>query len=343
MKAHLVAFALEAAISAEMLLFTVFLLTSRRRTAAMYLLAGLSLALAGMISANLLSDAVDWPQLADLVLFLDLLAPPLFYLYVKHVHDPEDRLRGRDLVHALPAGIGMIAWNSGLFASMDAYVIGCWTIYLAFAIGHFARNYRSYAPVELQRFMVALVAALATVTTLRVVIAIQAAAGAPFRSGVAYMLVLTAVFGVTSLLIFLSLHYPHLLTSPATHVKYARSNLDPDELEILERRFTDLFQNEKPYLRREISVAELSAMLEVAPRQISQLVNARFGTNLPAYINQCRVRYAAELLLGAPDKPIKIVMFEAGFTSKNTFNREFLRNTGISPTDYRRSLTVSRI
>src|SRR5437764_7191125 len=92
MKAHLVAFALEAAISAEMLLFTGFLLTSRRRSAAMYLLAGLSLTWAGMIAGNLLMDAAGWPQLADLVLFLDLLAPPLFYLYVRHVHDPDARL-----------------------------------------------------------------------------------------------------------------------------------------------------------------------------------------------------------------------------------------------------------
>jgi len=29
-------------------------------------------------------------------------------------------------------------------------------------------------------------------------------------------------------------------------------------------------------------------------------------------------------------------MFEAGFISKSNFNREFLRVTGISPTEYRR-------
>jgi AraC-like DNA-binding protein len=341
MNAHLVAFALEAAISAELLLFTAFLLTSRRRTAALYLLAGLSLVLGAMISANLLIDAADWPRLADLVLFLDLVAPALFFLYVRQVNQPDAPLRARDLLHALPASIGMIAWNSGLFASMDVYVIGCWTIYLTLAIAHLIRNFRSYAPVELRRFMVMLVAAIAAITALRVVIAIQAVAGAPFRSGVAYVFVLIAVFAVTGLLIFLSLHYPQLLTSP--HIKYARSNLGPADLETLEMRFTDLFENERPYLRHELTIAELSTILEVPSRQISQLVNARFGLNLPAYINQCRIQYAAELLLRAPDKPIKIVMFEAGFTSKNTFNREFQRNMGVSPTDYRRSVTASRI
>ncbi|HXL98508.1 MAG TPA: hypothetical protein VN932_01155, partial [Rhizomicrobium sp.] len=51
----LIAFALESAIGAELALFAGFLLSSpRRRSPALYLLAGLALGLAAMMAANLL-------------------------------------------------------------------------------------------------------------------------------------------------------------------------------------------------------------------------------------------------------------------------------------------------
>jgi AraC-like DNA-binding protein len=42
-------------------------------------------------------------------------------------------------------------------------------------------------------------------------------------------------------------------------------------------------------------------------------------------------------LLAFTDEPVTQVMFEAGFQTKSNFNREFLRVTGMSPSDYRRS------
>jgi AraC-like DNA-binding protein len=73
----------------------------------------------------------------------------------------------------------------------------------------------------------------------------------------------------------------------------------------------------------------------VPARQVSQLVNARFKTNVSAFINQHRVQEAARLLCEEPDKPIKVVMFESGFKSKSIFNREFQRRMGKSPSEHR--------
>ncbi|HEY3638415.1 MAG TPA: helix-turn-helix domain-containing protein [Rhizomicrobium sp.] len=335
MKQRILTLLLEGAISAEMLLFAVFLLTSRRRSVALYLLAGLSLDLAGMIAANLLiaADGLSW--LADLVLFLDLLAPALFYLYLGQVHAEARALRPRDAMHALPAFAGLALWRSGILSSMDVFVIGCWSAYLCAAAIRFARHRDGYAPSTLRRFILGLMGALTAITLLRVVIAFDAGSGAPFLSGTAYLFVLIAVFLVTCQLLFTSLHYPNLLTSPASHIKYGRSALDAVETNNLEQRFDALFQEQKPYLNPELTLPELSAMLGVPARQISQFINSRFGTNVPAYMNQCRARHAAQLLVEQPDKPVKIVQFEAGFTSKNIFNREFQRNYGVSPTAWR--------
>ncbi len=337
MKRDFVAFALEGAISAEMLLFAAFLLTNRRRTAALYLLAALSCALAAMVAANLLMGAVGLPWLVDFVLFLDLLAPALFYLYVRQVRHPAKPLSILDLAHALPAMIGLTAWKIGALSSMDLYVIGCWTIYLAAAALYFGLAYADYAPAKLRQFIILVLVVLVAITILRVVMAAEAMTGIPFRSGLAYVAVLVAVFLVTCQLLFTSLHYPNLLTTPASHIKYARSSLDAAALGGLEQRFRQLFEEQKPYLNSDLTLAELSVMLDASERQLSQFVNARFGMNIPAYMNQCRVRHAAASLTATRDKPIKIVMFEAGFTSKNIFNLEFQRNMGVSPTIYRRT------
>ena len=113
-KQAFVAFALEGAISAELLLFTLFLLTNRRNCATLYLMAGLSLDLAAMVAANLLIAAMGLGWLSDPVLFLDLLAPPLFYLYVRTVHSSARPVRATALVHVLPVREGSVPGRAGV-------------------------------------------------------------------------------------------------------------------------------------------------------------------------------------------------------------------------------------
>jgi AraC-like DNA-binding protein len=335
MRRELVAFALESAIAAQLTLFVVFLLSSRRRAPAAYLLAGLSGALATMVAANLLIGAAGWRWLADPVLCLDLLAPPLLYLYVRQIRLHSGPMRMRDLGHLLPALVGVAAWKGGAFASMDAYVILCWGSYLSAATCLFARAYDEYAPATLRHFVFALIVALATVMALRILMALQATAGASFLDGTAYIAVLLTTFIATCQLLFTSLRYPGLLSIPGACVKYAHSKVNAADRETLAHEFTALIRDRKPYLNPTMTLAELAATLGVPARQISRHVNERFGVNVSAYLNQCRVQEAARLLVDAPEKAIKVVMFESGFKSKSIFNREFQRCLGVSPTDFR--------
>ena len=138
---NLIAFALESAISAQLFLFAIFLLSSRRRRVpALYLLAALSGCLAAMIAGNLLIRSTGWFWLADMVLFLDLLTPAVIYLYVRQVHHPVALLKSADAAHVLPALVGIAAWKSGLLSSMDVYAILCWGAYLAATTYYFSRD-----------------------------------------------------------------------------------------------------------------------------------------------------------------------------------------------------------
>ena len=332
---RLAAFALESAISAQLALFAAYLLSSRIRAPALYFLAGLSTVLASMIVGNLLIGMARWSWLGDAVLFLDLLAPPLVYLYVRQMRQPPPSLQLADAAHVLPAVVGFAAWKTGFLPSMDVYVIVCWAAYLAAAAYFFRHDRAGYAPAALRRFIAGLLSVLTATLALRVVMSVEAAGGRAFLDGAPYLLVLAGTFLVTCQIIFVSLRHPGLLSIPGSHVKYARSTAGMVDLKAPEQRFETLFRDQRPYLDPDLTLGALAAMLDAPVRHVSQFVNARYGMNVAAYINRCRVRESAHVLTTEPEKPIKVVMFECGFKSKSIFNREFQRCQGTSPSRFR--------
>lgn len=164
-----------------------------------------------------------------------------------------------------------------------------------------------------------------------------------FLDGLPYILVLSAIFIVTCGLLLISLRYPNLLGIPGLHVKYANTRLPTTGADEIQRAFDTMMRESKPYLDPDLTLAELAQILGVLPRNVSQLVNGRFGINVSSYLNQLRVEEAARLLEELPDKPIKAVMFESGFKSKSVFNREFQHRKCASPTDFRNTRKGSSV
>jgi AraC-like DNA-binding protein len=335
----LTAFALESAIGAELLIFALFLVSRSRRNAVLYVLTGLTLVLAAMIVANLAIGVGAWPRLSNDVLFADLLAPALIYLYVRLVGSDGRDLMPRDAAHAIPAMVGLGLWVSGLVRSMDIYVIGVWAIYLSITAYRFYRGLGAYGPAPLRHFITALIGTFGGTIALRVVMATQAGRGPPFSQGLPYLLVLVATFLVTSSLILTSLRYPGILISPPGRGK--NWTLSEAELGPLSVQLGALIRDRRPYLDPDFNLAGLASMLNVSPRHISQLVNQTFGLNVSAYLNRCRVEEAVRRLALVSQAPIKVLMFESGFRSKSIFNREFRRCVGMSPTTFRRNLPGS--
>ncbi|HEY2444873.1 MAG TPA: helix-turn-helix domain-containing protein [Rhizomicrobium sp.] len=339
----LCALVLESAISAELALFSAYLLTNaQRRSPALYLLAALAACLALIFGGNLLIGAAGWLGLSDVLLALDLLAPPTVYLYVRQICCPAEPLHRLDILHVLPGLAGLLLWKTGLLDSMDVYVNACWFGYLAFAVHFFWRNRARYAPAALKNFVIMLLSVLLAIGMLRIVIVFQAMGGAPFREGLPYLLILCVVFLATGRILFTALQHPDLLSVPGSNVKYASSTLGKAQVDDLNRRLAALMEERRPYLDPNVTLNRLALLLDAPPRHISELINSRYGMSFPAYMNYCRARIAAQLLAGAPNKPVKTVMYESGFRSKSIFNREFQRHFAVSPGRYRDARTLRR-
>lgn len=88
----------------------------------------------------------------------------------------------------------------------------------------------------------------------------------------------------------------------------------------------------------DLTLNRLARKTGIPARQISNAINRVVGRNVSQVVNEYRIE-EAKRLMALSDIPITSVIFEVGFQTKSNFNREFLRVTGMSPSDYRRSNT----
>ncbi|RSB28906.1 helix-turn-helix domain-containing protein [Enterobacter cloacae] len=107
------------------------------------------------------------------------------------------------------------------------------------------------------------------------------------------------------------------------------------------QRVNALISEQNLYLNPDLTLNSLARKTGVPARQISKAVNLTCGCNVSQWINGLRIDYAQQLLRNT-DLPVTEVMLEAGFATKSNFHREFLRISGVTPTDYRRATAESR-
>lgn len=111
--------------------------------------------------------------------------------------------------------------------------------------------------------------------------------------------------------------------------------LPREEDGVVAANLDSLMETKQVYRDPELNLSRIARKLGLPARSVSTAVNRIHGMSVSQYVNEFRIRFASEQLVRT-ELPVTSVMFEAGFISKSNFNREFLRVTGLSPTEYRR-------
>ncbi|MEM7378929.1 MAG: AraC family transcriptional regulator [Pseudomonadota bacterium] len=88
------------------------------------------------------------------------------------------------------------------------------------------------------------------------------------------------------------------------------------------------------YLDPDLNLQRLARKVGVPTKRVSGAVNAVEGMNVSQWINRLRIEHA-QALLAAPERAVTEVIFESGFNTKSSFNREFKRVTGTTPSAWR--------
>lgn len=105
------------------------------------------------------------------------------------------------------------------------------------------------------------------------------------------------------------------------------------------KELLDLMEHQKPYLEQELTIGQLALELQMHVHQLSKMLNEDLNKNFFEFVNEYRVSEFKELATDPKNKNISILglAFDAGFSSKSTFNRFFKSTTGITPSAYMES------
>ncbi|MEO1262920.1 MAG: helix-turn-helix domain-containing protein [Bacteroidota bacterium] len=143
--------------------------------------------------------------------------------------------------------------------------------------------------------------------------------------------------------------FPHPMPQESSvvqkeEIKYKTSNLQEPQKEKLAKKLLSLFAEEKPYLEAELTLSELAGRLSISPNHLSQIINEKIGQKFLDFVNQYRVEEAKRLLADEKMSHLTIlsIAYDAGFNSKTAFYSAFKKQTGSSPSKYRKSLANGR-
>lgn len=121
--------------------------------------------------------------------------------------------------------------------------------------------------------------------------------------------------------------------------KYTGSKLKEDELEHYYSHLLTILEKEKLYLNPDLTLQTLADGMQISSKVLSQVINQRSGKNFFDFINSYRCE-EAKILMRTSDTKVTIleILYESGFNSKSSFNKEFKKLNGTTPTEYRKSL-----
>lgn len=115
-------------------------------------------------------------------------------------------------------------------------------------------------------------------------------------------------------------------------------NFSEQEIQLLEKKIEAVLKEDKPYLDEDLTLNKLASLLDTTDKKLSTFLNQHLQTTFYDLINKERVESVKEKLQSKTfDKYTLLgIAYESGFKSKTSFNRIFKKETGLSPSEYRK-------
>jgi len=118
---------------------------------------------------------------------------------------------------------------------------------------------------------------------------------------------------------------------------------DPQETVRQLQHLRRIMDEQKPHLQARLTLQDLAEICEMAPHQLSRLINDSLDQHFFDFINGYRVQTFQKLVVdpGKQSFTLLALAHEAGFNSKSTFNAIFKKVTGTTPSAYARKVRSS--
>ncbi len=138
--------------------------------------------------------------------------------------------------------------------------------------------------------------------------------------------------------------FPHQMLQPESSEekkqKYENSSLQTAQKEQYINKLKSCLKLEKPFQSPDLTLAQLAEKVNIPAHYVSQVINEKLGTNFLDFINSYRVKAAQEMLVDPKFSHYTImsIAYDAGFNAKSTFYAVFKKQTGMTPSQYRKQV-----
>lgn len=99
----------------------------------------------------------------------------------------------------------------------------------------------------------------------------------------------------------------------------------------LTSRFENLMLQERMFLERNITLADVAERLGVGKEQLSDMLDDVYGIPFSSYLNMLRIDYAEQFILNNENVTQKYIAQACGFSSAASFNVAFTKYAGVTP------------
>jgi len=141
--------------------------------------------------------------------------------------------------------------------------------------------------------------------------------------------------------------FPHqMLMTESTEQqtqKYENSNLQEIQKERYVKKLINQIETQKPFREPELTLAQLAEQVNIPAHHLSQVINEKLNCNFLDFINGYRIEDAKEKLVDDAYSHYTVIAiaYEVGFNSKTAFYSAFKKQTGTTPSNFRKQLKAS--
>jgi AraC-like DNA-binding protein len=357
----------------QLLFASLFLITHRkgnkrnnRLLGLIFLLFSISLADFSLRINGILFPNPVWHLIDEGFFFL---YGPLLYLYVKGVVYLDFKMTRKVLLHFIPFGFYIVYLVYSMIsidavqqdqlsesilsatlptwlylASLSIYVYNLIYIWLA------AKTVRTYRIVIKNKYssvhqislkwLSFIIQSFAAITIIAMIHNVIPALGSMIFLYVTLLFLLVYTFFFINRVLIKALRQPEIFAGielEEAREKYAGSNLKEKETSELYDKLQTILMEEKLYLNEDLTLQDLADRIPTSSKFLSQVINQCSEKNYFDYINTFRCQEVKSIMISAdPKVTILEIMYQSGFNSKSSFNKEFKKLNGTTPSEYRK-------
>lgn len=165
--------------------------------------------------------------------------------------------------------------------------------------------------------------------------------------GFSLIILILFILYFISRVIFTALKQPALFSGIELEqeIKYAGSSLTDSERLDYEKVLSRFMEKEKLYQQSDLTIDQLATTVEINPKILSQVINQSFNKSYFDFINGYRIQEAQRIMANSDDDRLTIqeVLYQSGFNSKSSFNTFFKKETGLTPSEFKRSIQKEKL